>query len=629
MKSFIACSLLGGLSLACAAPATQEYDYVIVGGGVSGLVVANRLSENEQGQFRNNAAIARRSRKSTVTVLVIESGESVDTDATKIPYKANDLTSSAGLIWENITSLPEPGLGNSTFSVLVAKVLGGGSVINGMVYDRGSAADYDAWEALGNEGWGWQGLLPYFKKGTTFQPPSAAVAESFNITWDPEAYGDGPLPVSITDSQYPDTKDYWAAWRATGVHVPIDGNNGEAYGPSWYPNTMDKTTGRRAHARYAYIDPISQRKNLKVLTGTTAEKIVFGDANSPYEATGVEVSTAGTGETAIINARKEVILAAGAIQTPKLLQLSGVGPRSVLEAAGIEVKVELDAVGSNFQDHPYATVIFNTSSTTFPSANSLVNNATFNASAWEEYEVNKTGPYTYARGNALAFISLPDMTSNFSSVSYQLDNENAIDYLPSLYQNNTGLLAGFTAQRDIISSIFGRKDAAVAEFPIPVDAAYSIVAVQKPVSRGTVHLNPANPTGAPNVLHNAFVNPVDRLILSIGMRYLRDIFSYHPLQEKFSISEIVPGTQYTSDTEIYDALVEQQTLSPTFAHPSCSCPMMLEELGGCVSDTLLVYGTQRLSIVDASIIPIIPSQHLQSTIYMIGEKAADLIKARA
>ncbi|KAM3425745.1 hypothetical protein BST61_g7677 [Cercospora zeina] len=612
MNSLTTCLLLGAVSLAWAAPVQQEYDYVIVGGGVSGLVVANRLSENEQ-----------------VSILVIESGESVDTDATEIPYKANDLTASAGLIWENMTSQPEPGLGNSTFRVLVAKVLGGGSVINGMVYDRGSAADYNAWEALGNEGWGWEDLLPYFNKGTTFQPPSAAVAESFNISWDPEVYGNGPLPVSITDSQYPDVKDYWNAWRATGVHIPIDGNNGEAHGPSWFPNTVDKKTGRRAHARYAYIDPISQRKNLKILTGTTAEKIVFGNADSLSTATGVEVSSSATGETAIIAAKKEVILAAGAIQTPKLLQLSGVGPRSVLEAARVEVKFELDAVGANFQDHPYATVIFNTSSTTFPSVNSLMTNATFNASAWEEYEVNKTGPYTYARGNALAFISLPDMTSNFNEVISQLHNEDAVSYLPSLYSSSAELLAGFTAQRDIISSLFGRKDAAAAEFPVPADATYSIVAVQKPASRGTVHLNPTNPTGPPNVLYNAFVNPVDRSILSIGMRYLRSVYSYPPLQEKFSISESVPGAQYTSDTEIYDALLEQKSLSPTLSHPSCSCPMMPEKLGGCVSDTFLVYGTQRLSIVDASIMPIIPSQHLQSTVYMIGEKAADLIKARA
>jgi choline dehydrogenase-like flavoprotein len=562
---------------------------------------------------------------------VIESGESVDNDGTMIPYKANDLGASAGLIWNGLQSQPEPALGNSTFPVLVAKVLGGGSVINGMIYDRGSAADYDAWEALGNKGWGWSGMEPYFVKGTTFQPPSDAIAESYNMTWDPATYGNGPLKVSITDAQYPDVKDYWKAWKATGVHVPVDGNNGEAYGPSWFGNTMDKTTGRRAHARYAYIDPISERTNLKIITKTTAQKIIFDEGKEPMKAVGVQITDDATNKTSIVYAKKEVVLAAGAIQTPKLLQLSGVGPRSVLEAAGVKVKVELDAVGSNFQDHPYATVIFNTTTNTFPNPGLMNTNATFNASAWAQYEADKTGPYTVARGNALAFISLPDMATNGSSVSSvvnSLNSQKEGSYLPSVYKSNKKLLKGFEAQKRVIAKIFARSDAAVAEFPVPADGSYGLVGVEKPLSRGTVHINAANPTGPPNVIHNAFVNPVDRTILAIGLRYFRTVWA-RPELKKFSVSETVPGAKYTSDEDIYSALLAQASLSPTLAHPSGSCPMMPEHAGGCVDDKLMVYGTQHLSIIDASIIPIIPSCHLQATMYGIGEKAADVIKARA
>lgn len=564
---------------------------------------------------------------SVESILVIESGESVDNDGTMIPYKANDLTASAGLLWDGINSKPEPGLGNASYPVLVAKVLGGGSVINGMVYDRGSAADYDAWEALGNNGWGWAGMEPYFKKGTTFQPPSEKVVEDFNITWDPSVYSNGPLTVSITDNQYDDIKDYWAAWKATGVHVPLDGNNGEAYGPSWYANTMDAKTGRRAHARYAYIDPITSRTNLKILTGTTAQKIVFDDKKKPNMAKGVEITHDATGKTSTVYAKKEVVLAAGAIQTPKLLQLSGIGPKAVLEAAGVEVRVELDAVGSNFQDHPYATVIFNTTTNTFPNQNSLTTNATFNASAWEQYVENKTGPYTYARGNALAFISLPDMTNDTNAVVSSLNNQNAETYLPAVYKGNEKLLKGFARQREAIASIFQRRDAAVTEFPVPADGTYGLVGVEKPLSRGTVYLNASNPTGPPEVIHNAFVNPIDRTIMAIGLRFFRTVWARPELQ-RFRISETVPGAEYTTDKEIYDALLAQASLSPTLAHPSGSCPMMPEHAGGCVNDKLLVYGTQHLSVIDASIIPIIPSCHLQATMYGIGEKAADILKAR-
>lgn len=558
-----------------------------------------------------------------MSVLVIESGDSVDSPGNMIPYKANDLTSANGLMWDGLTSLPEPGLGNATYGVLVAKVLGGGSVVNGMVYDRGSAADYDAWEALGNKGWGWAGMEPYFKKGTTFQPPSAAVAEAFNITWDPDTYGNGPLAVSITDTQYPDIKDYWAAWKATGVHVPEDGNNGEAYGPSWYANTMDKKTGRRAHARYAYIDPIAQRTNLKILTKTTAQKVVF---SKNLTATGVEITDA-TGKTSVVNAKKEVVLAAGAIQTPKLLQLSGVGPRSVLEAAGVKVQVELDAVGSNFQDHPYATVVFNTTSVHKPSPNALMTDPAFNATAWAQYEANKTGPYTVARGNALAFISLPDMTTDVKSVVASLNSQQDASYLPSFYKGNKKLLKGFAAQKKVIAGLFQRKDAAVAEFPVPADGSYGLVGVEKPLSRGFVHINAKNPTGSPDIIHNAFVNPIDRSVMAIGLRFFRTVWARPELKE-YNISEMVPGAQYTSDEDIYSALLAQASLSPTLAHPSGSCPMMPENAGGCVSDKLLVYGTKQLSVVDASIIPIIPSCHLQATAYGIGEKAAAVIKSR-
>jgi choline dehydrogenase-like flavoprotein len=558
---------------------------------------------------------------------VIESGESVDNDGTMIPYKANDFTASAGLLWNGITSKPEPALGNASFPVLVAKVLGGGSVINGMVYDRGSAADYDAWEAMGNNGWGWKGMEPYFKKGTTFQAPSDRVVEGFNITWDPNTYGNGPLTVSITDSQYDDIKDYWAAWKATGVHVPVDGNNGEAYGPSWYANTMDAKTGRRAHARYAYIDPIISRTNLKIITKTTAQRIIFDDEKKPNMAKGVEITDDATGKTSTVYAKKEIVLAAGAIQTPKLLQLSGVGPRSVLEAAGVKVRVELDAVGSNFQDHPYATVIFNTTTNTFPNQNSLSTNATFNATAWEQYVQNKTGPYTYARGNALAFISLPDMTNDTNAVVNSLNSQKDETYLPAAYKNNEKLLKGFARQREVIAGIFKRRDAAVTEFPVPADGTYGLVGVEKPLSRGTVYLNASNPTGPPEVIHNAFVNPIDRTIMAIGLRFFRTVWA-RPELERFQISETVPGAQYTTDKEIFDALLAQASLSPTLAHPSGSCPMMRENEGGCVNDKLMVYGTQHLSIVDASIIPIIPSCHLQATMYGIGEKAADILKAR-
>lgn len=559
---------------------------------------------------------------------MLEAGDNVDIPGNMIPYKANDLTVSAPYKW-NFTTQPEPELNNKTYGANVGKVLGGGSVINGMVYDRGSAADYDAWEALGNNGWGWKGMEPYFIKGTTFQPPSPEVAEAYNITWDPDTYGSGPLKVSITDTQYGDLKAYWAAWKATGVHVPIDGNAGEAYGPSWYPNTMDKTTGRRAHARYAYYDPIKEsRSNLQVEVKTTVQEIVFDDSKNPPMAIGVKAVTE-SGEAYTVKAKKEVVLAAGAVQSPKLLQLSGIGPKSVLDAAGIKVRHALDGVGSNFQDHPYGTVIFNTTPQATPNGNSLMTDAAFNASAWAEYEANKTGPYTVARGNALAFISLPDMASesDIDTVVDTLNNQDAASFLPEVYKNSPALLKGFERQREVIADIFRRKDAAVTEFPVPADGTYGLVGVEKPLSRGTIHLNATNPQGQPVITYHAFQNPVDKAILGISLRYFRTVWN-RPELDAIVHAETVPGAQFVTDEEIFNALVAASSVAPTLSHASSSCPMMAEKSGGCVNDKLMVYGTQHLSVVDASIIPIIPSCHLQATAYGIGEKAADLIKAR-
>jgi choline dehydrogenase-like flavoprotein len=560
------------------------------------------------------------------SILVIESGESVENDQTMIPYKANDFAGSASLLWTGINSKPEPGLGGASYPVAVAKVLGGGSVINGMVYDRGSAADYDAWEALGNNGWGWAGMEPYFKKGVTFQPPSEKIAKEFGITWDESTYGNGPLTVSITDSQFEDVKDNWSAWNASGVHIPVDGNSGEAYGASWYPNTMDKTTGRRAHARYAYLDPFTSRTNLNVLTKTTATQIKFDDKKRPTMAKGVDITDNATGRTSTVYAKREVILAAGAIQTPKLLQLSGIGPRSILEAAGVKVRVELDAVGSNYQDHPYATILYNTTTDNLI-PNSLTTNTTYNASAWQEYVQDKTGPYTYARGNALAFIPLPNMVENTDAIARSIKSQDDEAYLPAIYKGNRKLLKGFARQREIIANLFTRSDAAVAEYGVQSDDSFNVVGVEKPLSRGTVYLNPSNPTGPPDVTHNAFVNPVDRSIIGIGLRFYRSVMA-QPVLNHFKISELVPGSKYSTDDEIFDALLAQGSLSPTLAHSSGSCPMMPEHAGGCVNDKLMVYGTQHLSIIDASIIPLIPACHLQATMYGIAEKAADIIKAR-
>ncbi|EOA87221.1 uncharacterized protein SETTUDRAFT_89550 [Exserohilum turcica Et28A] len=586
----------------------NTYDYVIVGGGVSGLVVANRLSEDKQSE-----------------VLVIEAGRADDNPNIRMPYGATYATNDT-LFWDFVAQ-PDPFLEGLAYRGPAAKVLGGGSIVNGMMYDRAAAADYDAWEALGNKGWGWEGLYPYFKKGTTFIPPPADVTEEFNITWDLEAYGNGPLKLGISDFQYPDLKYYFKAFEGAGAHMPVDGNNGEGYGASWWPNTMNPETGERSHARNSYYDPVSSRSNLKVLLETMATEIVF-DGSKKLTAKGVKITDTKTNTTRIVYAKKEVVLAAGAFNTPKLLQLSGIGPKAVLQAAGIPVKLAHDGVGANFQDHPYTGVAYNVSNMSTPNPNSLNTDPVFNASAWEEYRVNKTGPLTQARGNSLAFIPLPEVDpKRYSSLASQLENQKDDEHVPSLYKNSKKLLKGVRAQRKVLAGLYKNDKAGIAEYGIPAAANYELVALEKPASRGTVMIDPANPHGPPKILYNAMSNPLDKAILASSIRYIREVFA-RPELERFSLVETSPGSQYVTDDEIIDISIERGAITPSLAHPSCSCPMMPEDMGGCVSEKLLFHGVEHLSIVDASIMPLIPSQHLQATVYAVGEKAADIIKKR-
>lgn len=513
------------------------------------------------------------------------------------------------------------------------------------MYDRGSAADYDAWEALGNKGWGWSGIYPFFQKGivevpphqstrltdpgTEFIPPPQELIDEFNITWDAAAYGKGPLKLGISDFQYPDIKSYWSAFDGQGARRLVDGNNGDNAGTSWYPNTMDPKTGERMHARLAYYDTVANRTNLYTLLETVATELVF-DINSSKRlvARGVKVTDKNTGTTKTVYAKREVVLAAGAVNTPKLLQLSGIGPKSILEAAGVKVKLAHDGVGSNFQDHPYTSMGFSISNMSKPNPTSLSTDPAFNASAWAEYTANKTGPLTQARGNALAFIPLPEVAPNsYANISAQVTAQANDAYLPAIYKGSKKLLAGVAAQRKVLAGLYSNTKAGIVEYGIPAAGSGLLVALQKPLSRGSITINPANPQGVPLILYNAMTNPLDKSMLAACVRYIRQVWA-RPEVAKFTPVETSPGAQYQTDTEIFDRVVELGSLWPTLSHPSGSCPMMPEELGGCVSDQLLFHGVEKLSIVDASILPLVPSQHIQSTMYAVGEKAGYIISNR-
>jgi choline dehydrogenase-like flavoprotein len=525
----------------------------------------------------------------------------------------------------DIQSAPDAKLGNAKFTVGVGNVVGGGSIVNGMMFHRGSENDYMAWEELGNWGWCWYDLLPYFKKSTTFTAPSRAHAQEWGLTYDSRYYGtNGPIQASYPPFDYPDMKNVWKAARAADTTFPREGGSGEAVGVYWVPTALDPKSQTRSHARNAYYDNVASRKNLKLITGHRVNEILFNGLTT----NGVQMVSRADNKVSKVYARKEVILAAGAIFTPQLLQLSGLGPADVLKAANIRVKKDIPGIGANFQDHPAAFSIYDLKNLSFPNLNSLADNATCAALAKKEYEQKRTGPLTQAQGNSFAFLSLQQITRDWRKIVSQIRAQrNPLDFLPAIYKKSPALLRGFNAQKDIIINMLSGNCSAAGEIPLKA-AGFAISALEHPLSRGTVYLDPKNPQGNPVVTYNTFQNPADATVLAAIVRWTRSHWA-RPQLAQYTPFEILPGQAAQTDDEILNTMIAAGVVAPSFSHPSGSCAMMPEQYGGVVDDQLRVYGVKGLSIVDASILPLIPATHLQATMYAVAEKAADLIKGRA
>jgi choline dehydrogenase-like flavoprotein len=507
------------------------------------------------------------------TVLVLENGYINDDISTQVPSFANSVNSK---LMYDITSAPDANTGGKTYPVYVGNVVGGGSVVNGMAFDRASAADYDAWEQLGNVGWNWNSLLTYFKKSTTFTPPSQAHAAEFNITYDAAYYGtNGPVQASFPHFEYEDTKKIWASFRAETVPLPKEHAAGFAVGAFWIPTSLQPETQTRSSAKTAYYDPAKGRSNLVLSTGKKVNEILFDQSLLSMvapKATGVQYVSNSDGSVGKVYAKREVILAAGSIFTPQLLQLSGIGPRDVLQAAGIKVKRDLSAVGANMQDHPNANVVFDLKNLAKVNVFSG-QDPVYNKTAWDEYMTKRDGPLTQAHGSSLAFLSLNSLSSKAAQLVQTIKTQNILSVLPDIYGKDKRLLSGLLKQRDIIANLHAALSSAVGEIPM-TPFGLAINALQRPLSRGSVNIDPTNKYGNPIVQFNTFSNPVDRQILAEMVRWTRkhwarkELASYEPI-------EISPGAQFQTDDEIINALIQQNGLGASFAHMSGTCSVSL------------------------------------------------------
>ncbi|KAJ6005745.1 hypothetical protein N7451_003689 [Penicillium sp. IBT 35674x] len=586
MKSLASLALLPLIS-AVSHASEPKYDYIVVGGGTSGLVVANRLSE-----------------LSNVTVLVIEAGGSV--------YNNINVTDTGGygnafgtdIDWAYKTVEQKWG-GGTTQTVRAGKALGGTSTINGMVYLRAQTSQIDAWEKIGNKGWNWENLYPYFKKGEQFQVPTDySFLEGSGVAYDPAYHGyDGPLKVGWTSTQLNDglAQVMNATYQNMSVPIPYnkDPNGGQMIGYTLYPKTVNSDLNIREDAARAYYFPYQSRKNLHVWLHTNVNKLTWKDG-AEVTADGVEI-TFSNGTTTSVKASREVILAAGALKSPLLLELSGIGNPDILSKYDIETKINLPTVGENLQDQmnnglAYDSKINYTKSAdyvAYPSAEQLFTNAT----AVGAQLFRKLPAYAAQVASANGNVTRAADIERFFKIQWDLIFKSGIPVAEILLEPS-----GYTYDTEYWGSV--------------------------PFSRGNIHISSADPTAPATIDPKYFMLDFDLHAQVQAARLIREIFKTEPFADMAG-EETSPGLSTVaanSDDEGWSSFLKSNFRSNF--HPITTAGMMPKEIGGVVDTSLKVYGTSNVRVVDASIIPFQVCGHLQSTIYAVAERAADIIKAQ-
>ncbi|PVH82137.1 GMC oxidoreductase [Cadophora sp. DSE1049] len=597
------------------APFLPCYDYIIVGGGISGLVVANRLTEDPN-----------------VTVLVLEAGD-LDNYEDLILFPIEDGYGLGTKYDWNLWTVPQTYLDGAARPYDMGRGVGGGSLLNGMCWTRGGRADYDAWAALGNEGWGWEDLLPYFKKSENYTDNvNAEFSHELYIQPDVSTHGtDGYVHVSYPRYFYNQSHLFLDALRELGIPILTDPNNGTAAGGMLIPDSISPDNQTRSTARLGYYDGFTDsRLNFHIASQQHVTRVLLSQ-DSPANVksrdyppgqwiSGVEFATKGTLSLRNVTCSREIILAAGAVHTPQILELSGIGSADVLNEFDIPVAINLPGVGNNFQDHPYVGVIYYYDNASYFNINMLNFNPTLLDQVAREYYANKTGPWTAGAINTVAFPSLPSISKNWTTMMADASNQNASQHL--LLGLDRTLLTGYEAQKSILVALLSRDDVGAYEI-LNDNVGLLAVAAMHTFSRGSVHIQSRSSFDQPAIDPRYCSNPLDCQIIVEGLLFNNRIVQ----TESMKILDVAPYYPFFQDATPETLMPAIQSGVRTEFHGSGTTSMLPLELGGVVDTHLRVYGTKNLRIVDAGIFPLVPAAHLQAPVYAVAEKAADIIKA--
>ena len=530
----------------------MEADFVIVGAGSAGCVLANRLSADPK-----------------TKVVLLEAGGRDLNPWIHIPVGYFKTMHNPALDWCYKTE-PDPGLNGRSIDWPRGKVLGGSSSLNGLLYVRGQPEDYDRWRQMGNVGWGWDDVLPLFRR-----------AESNERGADDYHGADGPLSVSDMRLQRPICDAWIAAAQAAGYPFNPDYNGASQEGVGYFQLTT--RNGRRCSAAVAYLNPIKKRPNLKIVTNARVTRVTLNGSR----ATGVQYLAAAGVENSI-SARGEVILSGGAINSPQILMLSGIGDPDALQANGVTPQHALKGVGQNLQDHLQARLVYKC---TEPTLNDEARSLAGQAKIALEYAVSRTGPMTMAASLATGFLKTrPDI-----------------------------------ATPDIQFHVQPWSADSPGEGVHPFSAFTMSVCQLRPESRGRLELQGPDPRRNIRIIPKYLSTQTDCQTIVSGVRIAREIARQAPLAGKIA-EEFRPSADLPMDD--YDGTLDwARNNSVSIYHPTGTCKMGADEMA-VVDDQLRVHGIAGLRVADCAIMPEIVSGNTNAPAIMIGEKASDLVLAR-
>ncbi|MAH84713.1 MAG: choline dehydrogenase [Magnetovibrio sp.] len=526
----------------------SEYDYIIAGAGSAGCVLANRLTLN-----------------SSKRVLLLEAGGRDWYPWIHIPVGYFKTLHNPMTDWSYKTE-PDPGLNNRTIDWPRGKTLGGSSSINGLLYIRGQREDYDHWRQLGNAGWSYDDILPYFMK-----------SEDQENGMDQYHGVGGGLSVQNMRAKRDICEALINAAGELGVSRSADFNAGDQEGAGYFQQTA--RNGLRCSAAKAFLHPIKHRKNLDTVTNALVERVILTGSR----ASGIAISIKGRQQQFNIKTGGEVILSAGAIGSPQILQLSGIGPRELLQRLNIQIIKELPGVGQNLQDHLQIRTVYEVN---VPTLNREINNPLRRAIMGAQYLLNRTGPVSMGASQVCIFAkSQPDLET--PDIQYH-------------FQPLSADKPGITMH--------------------PFQGVTLSVCQLRPESRGRIEIKSADPSAYPAIYPNYLSTSRDCQTAVDALKYTRQLVETKSFK-RFIIREHQPGPEVKTDEEL---LQSARNIGQTIYHPTSTCKMGSDK-GSVVNERLRVYGVECLRVVDASIMPTIVSGNTNAPTIMIAEKAADMI----